>query len=103
MSLVDGQVMIHPKGSGKPSATLSVRWQDSPKSERAKTAKALVERWAKNKYRGCNVYVESGSISELGDEGRGHLHVNGMEVADYTAKVVLPEPVSAASLFGGGR
>ena len=103
MSRVEGRVVINPKGSGRPSATLNVSWPDSPKAERAKVAKEAVQRWAKNKYRQCNVFVEAGSIATDGDQGVGHLHVNGMEVADFSAVLVTPPPVAAASLFGGGR
>lgn len=99
MSRVDGRVIINPKGSGRPSATLHTSWLDSPKSERAKAAKATVSAWAKNKYRGCSVYVEVGTIAD-GDHGVGHLHVNGLEIADFSA-VPAPPPGPAPSLFGG--
>lgn len=97
MGRVEGRVVINPKGSGRPSASLHASWLDSPKSERAKTAKSTVQRWANEKYRGCSVYVEVGTIAE-GDEAVGHLHVNGLEIADFSA-VVLPPPVPVQSLF----
>jgi len=96
---IEGRVVINPKGSGRPSASLHTSWLDSPKGERAKAAKATVQRWANDKYRGCSVYVEVGTIAE-GEHGIGHLHVNGLEIADFSA-VVLPPPVPAQPLFGG--
>ncbi|ALQ29097.1 hypothetical protein AA310_00635 [Arthrobacter sp. YC-RL1] len=94
-------MVINPKGSGRPSATLHVSWLDYPKSDRTKQAVAAVTVWAKNKYRGCNVFVEAGSLTDAGEPGAGHIHVNGMEVADFSA-VAIPAPVPAESLFGGG-
>lgn len=99
MSRVEGRVVIHPKGSGRPSASLHTSWLESPKIDRAKAAKAAVSAWAKNKYRGCFVYVEVGTVAE-GDHGVGHLHVNGLEIADFSA-VLAPPPVPAQSLFEG--
>lgn len=99
MSRVEGRVVINPKGSGRPSASLHTSWLESPKADRAKAAKATVSAWAKNKYRGCNVYVEVGTVAD-GDNGVGHLHVNGLEIADFSA-VLLPPPVPAQSLFEG--
>ena len=99
MSRVEGRVVIHPKGSGRPSASLHSSWLESPKIDRAKAAKAAVSAWAKNKYRGCFVYVEVGTVAE-GDHGVGHLHVNGLEIADFSA-VLAPPPVPAQSLFEG--
>ncbi|MGP5383401.1 hypothetical protein ACTXL8_14640 [Glutamicibacter arilaitensis] len=99
MSRVDGRVVINPKGSGRPSASLHTSWLESPKTDRAKAAKATVSAWAKNKYRGCFVYVEVGTVAE-GDNGVGHLHVNGLEIADFSA-VIAPPPVPAQSLFEG--
>lgn len=99
MSRVEGRVVIHPKGSGRPSASLHTSWLESPKIDRAKAAKAAVSAWAKNKYRGCFVYVEVGTVAE-GDHGVGHLHVNGLEIADFSA-VIAPPPVPAQSLFEG--
>ena len=101
MSRVEGRVVVHPVRSGKPSEVFHVSWLDYPKSDRAKVAKETVQRWAKNKYRGCNVYVETGTIASDGDQGHGKLHVNGLEVARYSA-VVVPAPVASESLFGGG-
>lgn len=99
MSRVEGRVVIHPKGSGRPSASLHTSWLESPRIDRAKAAKAAVSAWAKNKYRGCFVYVEVGTVAE-GDHGVGHLHVNGLEIADFSA-VLAPPPVPAQSLFEG--
>lgn len=92
-------MVINPKGSGRPSASLHASWLDSPKADRARAAKAVVQRWAKDKYRGCNVYVEVGTLTD-GDQGVGHLHVNGMEIADFSA-VVLPPPVPVQPVFEG--
>ncbi|GGJ74556.1 hypothetical protein [Glutamicibacter ardleyensis] len=102
MSRMDGRVILHPKGSGKPSATFDVSWLEYPKKDRAKQAVEVVGRWARAKYRGDTVVVEAGSIAVDGDQGVGHLHVNGHEIADFSA-VVVPVPVPAASFFGGGR
>lgn len=101
MPRIEGRVVINPKGSGRPSATLHVSWLDYPKSDRTKKAVAAVQSWAKNKYRGCSLFVEAGSLSSEGEQGAGHIHVNGMEVADFSA-VAIPAPVPAESLFGGG-
>lgn len=102
MSRVDGRVILNPKGSGKPSATFDVSWLVYPKKDRAKQAVEIVGRWARAKYRGDTVIVEAGSIGTDGDQGVGHLHVNGHEIADFSA-VVVPVPVPAASHLGGGR
>jgi len=102
MGKVEGRVYVHPVGSGKPSAQFTVVWADYPKSDRAKQAVEAVKRWARDKYRGCSVFVEAGTLSQQGDDGVGHLHVNGMEIASFSA-VQPPSPVEARSLFGGGR
>lgn len=102
MSRVEGRVTVHPIGSARPSAVLEVSWVQYPRSARARAAvKAVIQRM-RPIYLGQKMVVEAGDIGIRGDEGRGTINVNGKDVAHFSA-VVLPPPVPAASLFGGGR
>lgn len=102
MSKVKGRVSVYPLKKLTPSAVIDVEWQDSPKSERPKVAADAVLKVMRQVYPTQTLIADKGDLREKGEAGRGLLNVNGVDLAYFTA-VTIPEPVPAASLFGGGR
>lgn len=102
MSKVEGRVLIIPRGQHEHSAKLTAFWDADSKADRARQAKKAATAWARNKYRGNAVYVDTSSILKEGDDGAGVLFVNGIEYAKVTSFVYVPKPVDVASLFDGG-
>ncbi|WP_313813018.1 hypothetical protein [Glutamicibacter sp.] len=113
MSRVKGKVLIIPtpevagsfnRTRGKhASHKFDVEWTEYPKAECAKQIQKVVQTWANRKYLGRKVIVDQGTMRELGVDGVGTLFVDGIKYAEITAFIQLPEPVAAASLFGGGN
>lgn len=102
MSKVEGRALIIPIGQHKPSERLTVFWDDAARPDRARQVKKVATSWARQKYRGNSVFVETSAIANGGDDGVGALFVNGIEYAKVTSFVYVPAPVSAASLFDDG-
>ncbi|MGP9031527.1 hypothetical protein ACT17S_00430 [Glutamicibacter mysorens] len=101
MSKVEGRVLIIPRGQHEHSKKLTAFWDGDSKADRASQIKKAAMAWARHKYRGNAVYVDTSSIAKEGDDGAGVLFVNGIEYAKVTSYVYVPKPVDVASLFEG--
>ena len=101
MSKVEGRVLIIPRGQHEHSKKLTAFWDSDSKADRARQVKKAAMAWARDKYRGNSVYVDTSSIAKEGDDGAGVLFVNGIEYAKVTSYVYVPKPVDVASLFEG--
>lgn len=111
MSRIKGKVLIipTPEAAGNFNRTrgkhasdkFDVQWTEYPKAECARQIQKVVQTWANRKYLGRQVVVDQGTMRELGVDGVGALFVDGVKYAEITAFVPVPDPVPAASLFGG--
>ncbi|WP_461634983.1 hypothetical protein [Glutamicibacter soli] len=102
MSKVKGRVSVYPLKKLTPSAVIDVEWQEYPKSDRPKVAAEAVLRVMRQVYPSQTLIADKNDLRDKGEAGRGLLNVDGVDLAYFTA-VTIPEPVPAASLFGGGR
>ena len=101
----EGKVLIIPEGRGLAVAELDIKWRHYPKADKAIQARKAAALWANYFYRAATaeVFVDMGSISPSDPDGKGGIFLGGKRTHDFTVLEDLPEPVPAASLFGGGR
>lgn len=101
---IRSRILVHPERSGRISKELFIEHPVYPKSKRASRAVEAVTAWARALpiYSGKSVFVDSGTLKALGEDGEGQVFVDGALVSRFSVTIVPePEPVSALFAAGG--